>query len=288
MMPEFEELLVQLGETFATLYVRIWRVEKSRGTVFCVHGFDGNGSDFDFLAARLHDDGFTVVCPDMIGRGRSTYLGDASKYEFGVFVNCLAAVSRFAGARNHFIGTSWGGVVIMALLAGAPIKADRLVLNDVSLRGSPAVDDLANRLRQESLLTFARIDEAYAYVRRTRAFLGNLSEDSWSNYLRNRIRGDNGRYRLAYDPYAIPAARQEKYDRVAMFDSIGADVLLMYGAQSPFLDHQAIDSIRQRHPRVSFTAVDGAGHPLSLMTSSQAEMISSFLLGDGSSAGARR
>jgi pimeloyl-ACP methyl ester carboxylesterase len=275
-MPESEELLVQLGDTFATLFVRIWRANKSRGTVFCVHGFDGNGSDFDFLAARLREDGFNVVCPDMIGRGRSTYLGDASRYEFGVFVNCLAAVSKFAGTRNHFIGTSWGGVVVMALLAGAPIKADKLVLNDVSLRGSSAVDDLANRLRQESLLTFERIDEAYAYVRRTRAFLGDLSESSWTSYVRNRIREDNGRYRLAYDPFAVPAARQERYDRVAMFDSINADVLLMYGAQSPFLDHQAIASIRERNPRVSFAAVQGAGHPLSLMTSFQSEMISSF------------
>jgi pimeloyl-ACP methyl ester carboxylesterase len=276
-MPEFDELLVQCGETFAKLFVRIWRAKNSRGTVFCVHGFDGNGSDFDFLAERLLDQNFTVVCPDMVGRGRSTFFGDASKYDFGLYVNCMAAVSKFAGIRNHFIGTSWGGTILIALLAGAPVKADKLVLNDVSLRGGPAVDDLADRIRQESLLSFERIDDAYAYVRQTRSFLGHLSEEAWSNFLRNRIRNESGRYRLAYDPFAVPAFRQEHFDRVALIDRIRAEILLVYGAQSPFLDHDAVAAARNGRQKVSFIAVQGAGHPLSLMTAQQADIVCGFL-----------
>jgi pimeloyl-ACP methyl ester carboxylesterase len=276
-MPEFDELVVQFGETFAKLFVRIWRAKESRGTVFCIHGFDGNGSDFDFLAARLLDRNFTVVCPDMIGRGRSTFLGDASKYDFGVYVNCMAAVSRFAGARNHFIGTSWGGTVLIALLAGTPIKADKLVLNDVSLRGGPAVDDLADRIHQESLLSFERVEDAYAYVRHTRSFLGHLSEEAWTNFLRNRVRSERGRYRVAYDPCAVPAFRQERFDRAPMINRIKAEVLLLYGAQSPFLDRDAVAAVRAGRQQVSFMTVPGAGHPLSLMTAQQADIISTFL-----------
>ena len=277
-MPEYDELLVRSGHTFAKLFVRIWRAKTPRATVFCIHGFEGNGCDFDFLAARLQEQDFTVVCPDMIGRGRSAFFGDASKYDLGLYLNCLAAVSKFAGKRNHFIGTSWGGTILVALLSSTPVQADRLVLNDVILRGGPAADDLDARIRLESSLTFKRLADARAYVRHTRSFLGDLSEDAWDHFVRNRLREDNGVYRMAYDPFAVPAARQERIDQLPLVRRIKSELLLMYGAKSPFLDRDAIEALQKdRQQAVSFACVEGAGHPLSLMTAQQADIVSEFL-----------
>lgn len=277
-MPEYDELLVRSGHTFAKLFVRIWRAKTPRATVFCIHGFEGNGSDFDFLAARLQEQDFTVVCPDMIGRGRSAFFGDASKYDLGLYLNCLAAVSKFAGRRNHFIGTSWGGTILIALLSSTPVEADKLVLNDVILRGGPAADDLNARIRLESSLTFSRLAEARAYVRHTRSFLGDLSEESWDHFIRNRLREDNGIYRMAYDPLAVPSAQQQRFDQVPLLRRVRSELLLMYGAKSPFLDRDAIEAVRKdRDGAVSFTAVEGAGHPLSLMTAPQADIVAAFL-----------
>jgi len=276
-MPEYDELL-RSGHTFAKLFVRIWRAKTPRATVFCIHGFEGNGSDFDFLAARLQEQDFTVVCPDMIGRGRSAFFGDASKYDLGLYLNCLAAVSKFAGRRNHFIGTSWGGTILIALLSSTPVEADKLVLNDVILRGGPAADDLNARIRLESSLTFSRLAEARAYVRHTRSFLGDLSEESWDHFIRNRLREDNGIYRMAYDPLAVPSAQQQRFDQVPLLRRVRSELLLMYGAKSPFLDRDAIEAVRKdRDGAVSFTAVEGAGHPLSLMTAPQADIVAAFL-----------
>lgn len=276
-MQDEDDLLVRFGDAFATLHVRLWRAKKPRGTVFCVHGFDGNGSDFDVLAARLQERDFTVVCPDMIGRGRSTFFNDASRYDFRVYGTCMAAVARYAGARNHFIGTSWGGAILIAMLGGTPIKADRLVLNDVSLRGGTAVDEVARLIRLESTMTFAHIDEAYAHLRNSRSFLSQLADETRSNVLRNRVRKDGERYRLAYDPFAVPAFRQEQFDRVPLLRCIKADILLMYGAESGFLDQDAIRDAQAGMPHVSFLRVDGAGHPPSLMTPDQADMVCAFL-----------
>ncbi|MBR0964175.1 alpha/beta fold hydrolase [Bradyrhizobium diazoefficiens] len=276
-MQQHDELLVRFGDAFATLHVRLWRANKPRGTVFCVHGFDGNGSDFDFLAAHLQERDFTVVCPDMLGRGKSTFFHDAARYDFRIYGNCMAAVSKYAGTSNHFVGTSWGGAILIAMLGGTPIKVDRLVLNDVSLRGNPAADDVARFLRQESSMTFERIEDAYAHVRHTRRCLGELSEDAWSSFLRNRIRKDGERYRLAYDPFAVPAFRQERFDRVPLLRRIRADILLMYGAESGFLDPDAIADAQADRQNISFVRVDGAGHPVSLMTPEQADMVCNFL-----------
>jgi pimeloyl-ACP methyl ester carboxylesterase len=274
---EFEELMVQLGGTFGTMLVRLWRPDNPRGSVFCIHGFEGNGGDFDYLANHLVQYGFMTVCPDMIGRGKSSFFRDASKYNVNAYLICLAALSKYAGKKNYFLGTSWGGVLAMAFLAGAGIKAEKLVLNDVSLRGSPAADRLTALIRQEASFEFNRIEEAYAYVRRTRAFLGKIPEALWPDYLQNRVRLENGKYRLAYDPMTVPAARVEIYDRIPLLEKINAEVLLLYGEHSQLFDAEAVAKAISSRTGVSCISVPGAAHPLSLMTREQALLVSDFL-----------
>ena len=48
---------------------------EARVHVVCVHGLTRNGRDFDALATRLSER-WRVVCPDMIGRGRSDRVAD--------------------------------------------------------------------------------------------------------------------------------------------------------------------------------------------------------------------
>ncbi|TIT79556.1 MAG: hypothetical protein E5W57_06505 [Mesorhizobium sp.] len=47
-----QEILIRLGDRYASMFVRIWQpAGQARGTVYCLHGFTGNGADFDYLAA---------------------------------------------------------------------------------------------------------------------------------------------------------------------------------------------------------------------------------------------
>ena len=277
MKPQFDELLVQFGDTFGKIAVRLWAPKVSRGTVFCIHGFDGNGGDFDYLARHLVQCDLKVVSPDMIGRGKSSFFRDAAKYSVGAYLICLAALSKYAGKTNYFLGTSWGGAMTLAFLSGYGLKVDKLILNDVSLRGNPATDRLADLIRQEAALEFNRIEEAYAYVRHTRAFLGEIPEDLWPDYLQNRVRMERGKYRLAYDPMAVPGGRRERYDRVPLLVKNKSEILLLYGEHSQFFDAEAAARAVSSRSGITCVSVPGAAHPLSLMTREQASLVSGFL-----------
>ena len=87
-----EKLLLQLGDKHGTMFVRVWKPDVSAGTVFCIHGFEGNGSDFAYLANFLFQKGYTVVSPDIVGRGKSTYFGDPAAYSYGTYFTCIGAL----------------------------------------------------------------------------------------------------------------------------------------------------------------------------------------------------
>jgi pimeloyl-ACP methyl ester carboxylesterase len=268
---------VQFGKTFGTVVLNLWEPAQSRGTVFCIHGFEGNGRDFDFLASHLVQRDFTVVCPDMIGRGRSTFFGKATSYDNDAYSNCLRALTKFGAKKNYIVGTSWGGQAAIRFLVASRASVDKLILNDVSLRGGPAADRLMNSIRLEASLQFDRAEDARTYVRRSRAFLGNISEDLWPGYLANRIRHAGGKYRMAYDPMIIPAARQERYDLVSVLSGLDTETALLFGEHSQFYDAAAVAPLLKNPARFSCVSVPGASHPVSLMMPDQAELVARLL-----------
>jgi pimeloyl-ACP methyl ester carboxylesterase len=277
MTPNIEELLVQFGETYGTMVVRIWRPAASRGTVFCIHGFEGNGGDFDYLAEHLLQQNFTVICPDLIGRGRSTFFGDTSKYSFDAYLVCIGALSKYASDKNYFLGTSWGGAILLFFLYATRVKAEKLILNDVGLRGGPAIDNLLGLLRQDSAQEFDTQEEAYAHVRSTRSYLGEFSETLWPNYLREKIRFADGKYRLAYDPMAIPEVKERRYDLFPILEKIDTEILLLFGEESEVYDAEAVANLLNHRRNIGSISGIKAGHPPSLMTYEQALLISGYL-----------
>ncbi|MCB1966739.1 MAG: alpha/beta hydrolase, partial [Candidatus Accumulibacter sp.] len=56
-----------------------WGDPGNPRVLVCVHGLTRNGRDFDVLANALASD-YRVVCPDIVGRGRSDRLLVADDY----------------------------------------------------------------------------------------------------------------------------------------------------------------------------------------------------------------
>ena len=57
-----------------------WGPTDADHVVICVHGLTRQGRDFDYLASELAARGRRVICPDLVGRGRSGWLRDPADY----------------------------------------------------------------------------------------------------------------------------------------------------------------------------------------------------------------
>ncbi len=140
-----------------------WQWDRTNGAtdrvLVCVHGVSRQGRDFDVLA-RAMQDGWRVVCPDVVGRGESDRLADPAAYSIVTYVaDMVTLLARLDAKTVHWFGTSMGGLIGMAI-AGLPSSpVSRLVLNDVG----PSIDPAGLARIGEYIgkpLTWANEDEA--------------------------------------------------------------------------------------------------------------------------------
>jgi pimeloyl-ACP methyl ester carboxylesterase len=199
-------------------------------------------------------------------------------YTIETYLRCLQALSKYAGNTNHFIGTSWGGAILMFFLYFARVKPDKLVLNDVGLNSTEGIDKALEFLRNDSTAEFDTMEEARAYVRRSRTYLGNFPEELWESYLDNKIICQDGKYRLAYDPASTQNFLSARpYDLFPLLEKLGAPTLLLFGAESRCYDEARIADLMARHPQISCIPTLQSGHHPSLMTYEQALPVLGFL-----------
>ena len=85
-----------------------WGEPENPNVLVCVHGLTRNGRDFDELARTLAVD-YRVICPDVVGRGRSDWLRDPSGYTFPQYASdMMVLLARLNVASVHWLGTSMG------------------------------------------------------------------------------------------------------------------------------------------------------------------------------------
>ncbi len=275
-----ESLMLRFGHVFGTMAVRVWKSPAPLATVFCIHNFDGNGGDFDFLARFLWQKRYSVVCPDIVGRGASTYFHDPAMYDMKVYCTCLGALSKFAGARNYFIGNAWGGAVVLYFLATTCIKVEKLLLNDVALSSNAASEAAIKLIAAESERAFDTREAAQAYFTRSWHHSEEFPKELWQYYADNRIRFSDGKFRLAYDPAITRQALQaleNSYDLCPLLDKIKTEVLLLYGAGSKNYERDTLADLMRRRSNISCVSDLKGRYRPSLMTYEQALMIAGFL-----------
>lgn len=256
-----------------------WGSRQNWPTVVCVHGLTRNGRDFDALAARLASR-FRVVCPDMIGRGRSDRAPDPSLYAVPQYVaDCVTLIARLDTEHVHWVGTSMGGVIgmIMASMRGNAVAS--MVLNDIG----PAIDP-AGLARIGSYVgqdpEYATFAEAEAALRELIADFGPLTDEQFRLLSRNYIVRRESRWGHHYDPaIAVPfRAPQPAGDLWSAYEAIQAPVLLLRGANSDVLAADVARAMEQRGPRAKRIDFDDIGHAPSLIPEDQLGAIEDFLL----------
>lgn len=261
-----------------------WGARDNPSIVICVHGLSRNCRDFDTLAEVLETD-FRVVCPDIVGRGKSAWLADKTGYtnaQYAADITTLIARLTADGPREIFwVGTSMGGIIgiILAALPQTPIR--RLVLNDVGgVVPKVALERIVMYLGKDP--RFATFKELELCVRTISAPFGQLTDAQWEHLTRhNGKRHPDGTWGFNYDPgIALPFRGVEIKD-VALwqyYDAIACPTLLLRGADSDLLLQDTAQAMTRRGPRARLTEFAGVGHAPMLMTPDQMRAVRDFLL----------
>src|SRR5438445_11089804 len=78
--------------------------------LICVHGVTRVADDFDAMAAALCH-AYRVICPDIVGRGKSGWLRNPQHYQIPQYVSDMVTLLARADAETvDWFGTSLGGL----------------------------------------------------------------------------------------------------------------------------------------------------------------------------------
>ncbi len=278
-----------------------WGDAKARRVVVCVHGLTRQGRDFDRLAQALvarSAEPLQVICPDVVGRGRSEWLSDPMGYQIPQYAADMLALLGQLGASTgtgieslDWVGTSMGGLVGMVLAGqpGLPMPAPvrRLVLNDVG----PAIAWASVQRMQTYVGQYGQyrdLDEAAAAMWALSQGFGPVPADVWREMSSHMVRpGKDGAVTLHYDPaigtpvraLTPEAAAAGEAALWAVYDQIRAPTLLIRGADSDLLTPETAYAMTQRGPQAQLETWADCGHAPTITSAAQIEVVANFLLG---------
>ncbi|RQO45925.1 alpha/beta hydrolase [Variovorax sp. KBW07] len=293
-----------------------WGDARSARVVVCVHGLTRQGRDFDLLAqaivARAGGD-VRVVCPDVVGRGRSDWLRDPAFYQVPVYaVDMVALVAQLQREQAidtlDYIGTSMGGLIGFVLAGhkqlplARPIR--RFVANDVGPTIEPAaVQRIGAYVGQGG--RYASVQAAADAMWALSTTFGPHTPAQWLALSRHLVvpasqRTADGSAKvdagadndsaaeswvLHYDP-AIGVALRAITPEAAvqggaimwsLYDAIEARTLLTRGAVSDLLSRETALAMTQRGPHAKLVEFDGVGHAPTFVDPAQIAVVTDFL-----------
>jgi pimeloyl-ACP methyl ester carboxylesterase len=261
-----------------------WGDPASDQVLVCAHGLTRTGRDFDRLA-RVLSRRMRVVCPDVVGRGRSDWLRDPAGYDLPQYAADMTNLLNAIGAKQvDWLGTSMGGLIglVMAGQPGSPVR--RLVLNDIGPRMElTALQRIGAYLGQAPVLP--GFEAAVQYVKAISAGFGLREQAHWEEITRSTVRPVPGGYSFHYDPgigvpmRAMDEARLAAGQAMAwkLYDGIACPTLLVRGELSDLLSVEAAAEMTARGPRPQLVTFAGVGHAPMFFDPDQIAVIDGFL-----------
>jgi pimeloyl-ACP methyl ester carboxylesterase len=249
--------------------------------VLCVHGLTRHARDFDFLAQALSEK-YTVICPDMPGRGQSEWLREATDYNYATY---LADIFYLLDSLNiktaHWIGTSMGGIIAMMAAGLRPALIKSLVLNDVGcLIPAASLERILSYAGVK--MQFANRQEAEQHLRVICKPFGITSEEHWQHLFTYTLRNlPDGTCSLHYDPNIITPLKTAEVKDVNLWPFWEAvkpiPTMLIRGAQSDLLLAETAQQMKSIHPNLTLHDIQNAGHAPALMSQGEISLIRSWL-----------
>ena len=310
------EIKISSGGEVHNLYVNEWGFSKNPRTILCLHGFTQCSLDFSVLAS-FFSKSYRVICPDLVGRGRSSWLKNKFLYQLPFYIqDILFLIEELNLKEVRIIGTSLGGLLGMVLAsdpdkyvttlssrdiseriltAWDPDKLKALVLNDVG-----AVVNFGDlvKLNEDMSIhssTYFNTEDAEKKIRLAmEASLGPHSNSEWkllaSFYTRYDHKGKC--FKPHYDPailnpYDLPELLYNftkfglgsvpELNLYSFYDNISIPTLLMRGMNSQILGKKLADDMTKRGPRPRLVEFEGVGHAPTLIHLDQLRILEKFL-----------
>jgi len=258
-----------------------WGDPANPKVAVCAHGLSRNGRDFDSLA-RVLSAHYRVICPDMAGRGKSSWLSNKSDYTYTLYMaDVLALFSQLALKDVTWIGTSMGGIIGMMLAAMHQKHIKAMVLNDVgSIVSAEGLRRILGYVGLGGL--FNDREAAMAYLKSVLLPFAITREDQWEQMFDiSFVALPGGRYAIAYDPEINQPFRDAvsksgeiaDVDLTPVWNEVKCPVLLLRGEHSDILPRPAAEAMAQRPEPVKFIEIKGVGHAPALLDESQIGII---------------
>lgn len=236
--------------------------------VLCLAGLTRNGRDFDALAAHLSPR-YRVIRLDSRGRGeseRAAVPGD----EYTVPVetgDALALLAHLDLPAVTVIGTSRGGILGMAMAAGAPGTVRGLVLNDIGAEiETAALARLVARLQVRPQDPSAEAAAARMAAENAETFPG-VPLARWREHARAVMDIADGAPVPAHDPAladvsaAAIGEAEATIDLWTLFDAVGeSPMLAIRGETSDILPRATLARMAGLKPSLRTVEIPARGH----------------------------
>jgi pimeloyl-ACP methyl ester carboxylesterase len=264
-----------------------WGDAANPKLLLCLHGLTRQGRDFDTLARALAGE-YRVVCPDVVGRGRSDWLADPMGYAIPHYVADMVTLLARLDARSvELVGTSMGGLIGLGLasLNNSPVR--KLVLNDVGpVIQAQALQRIGSYLGQPA--RWDSLEQAADALWAISTGFGPHSRGQWLALTAPQLKPDDGGtgVKPRCDPSIAVPFRAITPELAAAgeamlwqsYDRIRCPTLLLRGADSDLLSRDTAQAMTQRGPRARLHEFAGVGHAPTLVQADQIAVLSTFLL----------
>ena len=268
-----------------------WGDETNPNVLMCVHGVTRVGDDFDAMARALAND-YRVICPDVVGRGRSDWLKNPQLYRIPQYVSDIVTLLARVlpdgeKASVDWFGTSMGGLIGLGLASLPDNPVRKLILNDIGPVLAPmALQRIGDYIGQD--LRFNTFDEAAKFIRDVSLTFGEHTEEEWHKLATDVLRQDkDGKWVRHYDmglalPFRSATPESAEADEAmlwAAYDAIRCPTLLVRGAESDLLSPETAALMTQRGPKAQLVEIAGVGHAPTFIHDDQIAIVKQFLLG---------
>ena len=221
---------------------------------------------------------------DYRGRGLSDRDPDPANYDVRVeSADLQALLTAMDIDRAHFVGTSRGGLHIMALAAMRPAVIASAVLNDIgpviAMKGLMRIKDYVGRLAAPRDL-----DAAAALLKSLAGpgFTAFGSED-WMRLATRSFEVRDGVLEANYDPALTRALDAIGPDKPApelwhLFDGLaGVPVLAIRAGNSDILAPETLAAMQERRPDLQTLVIEGQAHAPPLWEDGVIAAIAAFI-----------